>query len=104
MTHVTHKNAEINYLINCMNTCPITDTNMNHKLQRITTILHNNNYPTYKHLRKQKTKCTKQNTPGNKQKWATFTCIGKETRIIIRLFKNTNIRTSFKTTNTEKKI
>jgi hypothetical protein len=46
-----------------------------------------------------------------KQKWAKFTYIGKETRIITRLFKNTNIRIAYKTkiqykttSNTENKI
>jgi hypothetical protein len=29
--------------------------------------------------------------PKNKQKWATITNTGKETRIVSRLFKNTNI-------------
>jgi hypothetical protein len=44
-----------------------------------------------------------QNTPSeNNKKWATFTYVGKETRIITRLFKNANIQTLFRTTNTIK--
>jgi hypothetical protein len=37
------------------------------------------------------------------KKWATFTHIGKQTRFITKLFKNTNIRTAYKTLNTIRK-
>jgi hypothetical protein len=57
------KNAAITCLINRMNTYPITDTSKNYELQHTKTILHNKNYPTYKHLKKQKTNHTEQNTP-----------------------------------------
>jgi hypothetical protein len=68
MTHVTHKNAAINYLFNHMNIYPIIDTNLNHELWHIKTIIHNNNYPTYKHLRKRKKKITEHKTlPRNKK-------------------------------------
>jgi hypothetical protein len=41
------------------------------------------------------------NTPQKqKQKWSTFTYIGKETITITRLFKNTDIRIAYKTKNT----
>jgi hypothetical protein len=43
-----------------------------------------------------------QEIPENK-KWATFTYVGKETIYITKLFKNTNIKTTFKTTNNLKK-
>jgi hypothetical protein len=45
---------------------------------------------------------TTQDTPENK-KWAVFTYVGKETRYITKLFKNTSIKTVFKTTNNLKK-
>jgi hypothetical protein len=32
-------------------------------------------------------------------KWATFTYIGKQTRFITKLFKNTNIKIAYKTQN-----
>jgi hypothetical protein len=84
-----------------MNTYPISDINKNHEWQHRRPILHNNNYPMYKHQRKHRPNHMEQNTPPkNKQKWATFTYLGKETRIITGLFKNTNIQTSFRTTNT----
>jgi hypothetical protein len=56
------------------------------------------NYPphAYQNI---KTKPNMNKTPNiiPKQKWATFTYIGKETRTITKLFKNTNIRTAYKT-------
>jgi hypothetical protein len=84
-----------------MNTYPITDTNKKRELQYIRTILHNNNYPTYKQKIKHKPNNIEQNTqPNNNEKWITFTYTGKETRIITRLFKNTNVGISFKTITT----
>jgi hypothetical protein len=52
---------------------------------------------------------TKRNAPHTTQdipennKWAAFTYVGKETRYITKLFKNTSIKTVFKTTNNLKK-
>jgi hypothetical protein len=98
-----HKYAAIHYLTNRMNTYPITESSKNHEQQQIKTILYNSNYPTHRHKRKSKSGHCAQDTPfGNKQKWATFTYIGKETRVITKLFKNTNIRISFRTKNTIK--
>jgi hypothetical protein len=33
-------------------------------------------------------------------KWATFTYVGKETRFITKLFKDTNVKIAFTTDNT----
>jgi hypothetical protein len=83
-----HKYAAINYFTNRMNTYPITESSKNHEQQQIKTILHNNNYLTHEHGRKSKFNHREQNTPlVNKQKWATFTYIGKETRAITKLLK-----------------
>jgi hypothetical protein len=38
------------------------------------------------------------------KKWVTFTYIGKETRHIAKLFKNTKVKTAFRTNNTIKRI
>jgi hypothetical protein len=35
-------------------------------------------------------------------KWTTFTYYGPDTRAITKLFKNTNIKIAFRTTNTTK--
>jgi len=37
----------------------------------------------------------KQKEDTRKKKWAKFTCIGKETRFITKLFKNTDIKVTF---------
>jgi hypothetical protein len=48
-----HKTATIRYLIDRMNTYPISKEHKTHKLQYIKTILHNNNYPpqTYQNIK-----------------------------------------------------
>jgi hypothetical protein len=38
-----------------------------------------------------------QDTTARKKIWATFTYTGKETRFIVTLFKNTNIKIMFRT-------
>jgi hypothetical protein len=49
---------------------------------------------------------SKQNQTSNSQieiskhKWATFTCIGKETVYITKIFKHTNIKIAYHTNNT----
>jgi hypothetical protein len=68
-----------------MNTYPISKEHKTHELQYIKTILNNNNRTPY--------------TP-QKQKFATFTYIGTETRIITNLLKNTNIHIAYRTNNT----
>jgi len=42
----------------------------------------------------------RQNHNVQKQKWAKFTYIGKETRFITKLFKDTNVRIAFTINNT----
>jgi hypothetical protein len=48
----------------------------------------------YFHVKKRNTQNT---TPDTNRKWATFTYIGKETRAITKLFKNTNLHIAYKT-------
>jgi hypothetical protein len=96
-----HKNTAILHLINRMNTYPITKNNKQLELQRINTILQNNNYPPHVDINT-KEKHNK-NTPPNttqKKKWTIFTYVGTETRTITRLFTHTNLRIAFKTNNT----
>jgi hypothetical protein len=37
-------------------------------------------------------------------KWAKFTYVGKQTRLITKLFKNSNLKISFRTENTTGKL
>jgi regulator of PEP synthase PpsR (kinase-PPPase family) len=64
-------------------------------------ILANNKYdaPTLKKSIRE----TRQQQNEQKQKWAKFTYVGKETRLITKLFKNTNVKIAFTTNNTIKK-
>jgi hypothetical protein len=39
----------------------------------------------------------------NNKRWAVFTYIGKETKHITKLFKNTSVKPAFRTANTLKK-
>jgi hypothetical protein len=45
---------------------------------------------------------TSQNKEEEKTSWATFTYHGNDTRTITKLFKNTNIKIAYRTTNTIK--
>jgi hypothetical protein len=47
-----YKNSAIRYMINRMNTYPISTNNKYYELQHISTISQNNNYPQYTHNRK----------------------------------------------------
>jgi hypothetical protein len=81
-----------------MNTYLISKEHKTHELQYTKTILNNNNYrpQTYQNV---KTKINNNRTPDTpqKQKFATFTYIGTETRIITNLLKNTNIHIAYRT-------
>ena len=45
----------------------------------------------------------KQDDQKEKKRWAKFTYVGKETRLITKPFKNTNIKVTFTTDNTIEK-
>jgi hypothetical protein len=69
-------------------------------------IIHNNKYPplTFKFTLKDKNLNNPNNrcpqTQEREQKWVNFTYVGKETRTIARIFRNTNLRVSYRTGNT----
>ena len=50
-------------------------------------------------LNKIKASKTKPDSENQRKRWAKFTYIGKETRRITKLFKNTNVRIAFTTNN-----
>jgi uncharacterized protein YgiM (DUF1202 family) len=62
-------------------------------------ILANNNYQasTLDKFNKRKKQIQKHDT---QRKWAKFTYVGKETRFITKLFKNTDVKVTFVTDNT----
>jgi hypothetical protein len=85
-----HKLAAIRYLCNRKDTYPIPIEHKQEEIRIINTIMHNNGYttPTVEHNTKKK----RNIIPVDSRKWATLTYVGKETRIIAKLFRNTNIR------------
>jgi hypothetical protein len=112
---VEHKITAFDYLFNRLNTYPLNKTNKNVELQIINQIARENDYhPNSTVYRKNinrkpalvqhsKPKTPPANSLENNKKWAVFTYVGKQTRHISKLFKNTNIKPALTTTNTLKK-
>jgi hypothetical protein len=99
-----HKMSGINYLINRLQTYPITDEAKDIERNTIKCILHNNEYDTKLMDKLSTQKKQKQNlhtdTQNRKTKWATFTYNGRETRKITKLFRDTTLKIAFRTKNT----
>ena len=51
-------------------------------------------------LDKLNNKKKRQRQDDQKHRWAKFTYIGKETRLVTKLFRNTNVNAAFTTDNT----
>ena len=60
----------------------------------------NNKYDLLPITLEHKKKKQNHNTQTQKRKWARFIYIGKETRFITKLFKDTNVTVTFTTNNT----
>ena len=86
-------------MINRMNSYRLTDTNKLHELHIIGQIIANNCYGTsiVKRLRKSG---HKDSITDNKDSWVKFTYFGRETRVITKLFKGTQLRVSYKVNST----
>jgi len=97
-----HKHAAIRYLLNRTNTHNLDNDNKEAELHTIEHVLMNNGYVTsiIKQLNKLEPK-TNQST--NKNRWAEFTYIGRETKCITKLFKETSVRISYNTNNSLKR-
>jgi hypothetical protein len=94
------------YLINRVDTYPITKEAKKKEIAIIYNILRSNKYDN-KTLNKTHNKPRKQknaNIQQLKYKWATFTCQGKQRRKLTQLFKDTHIKIAFKTKNTIQNI
>jgi hypothetical protein len=82
------KKSAINYLINRMNTYPISQENKDHEQTIINEMLKNNGYQQqltdFKYINKVPINLTQtaRNTQKDKIKWATFTYVGPETRTV----------------------
>jgi len=95
---IEHKTAAIRYYRIRLDTYRLTPENRKKEKETIRQILANNKYDA--HPIEMLHRKRRQNHNVQKQKWAKFTYIGKETRFITKLFKDTNVRITFTTNNT----
>jgi hypothetical protein len=93
------KQAAIRHMVNRMNTYNLNDDSKYNEQQIIEQIAASNGFDTtvVKHLNKPR---QKRSDKDNKKLWAKFTYLGKETRAITKLFKDTPIRIAYKVNNT----
>jgi hypothetical protein len=102
-----NKTSAIKYPINRVNTNPITKEAKKKQIAIIHNILRNNKYDNKTlNTAHQKSQKQKENTDIQqlKEKWATFTHHGKQTRKLTQPFKDTHIKVAFKTKNTIQNI
>jgi uncharacterized protein (DUF433 family) len=97
------KMAAIRYFLNTINTYDIDATRKHIELDTIKQIIYNNRYDTST-LEKITHAKPKRKHDNQNQKWAKFTYVGKETRQIIKLFKNTIVKVAYTTNNNLGKI
>ena len=94
-----HKYAAVRFLYNRLDTYNLKHEEYQHEINVIHNILYNKAFPIkpHKHPIQHPTRYT---TPQNtKLKWTTFTYLGKETSYVTNLFKKTELRIAFRTTN-----
>jgi hypothetical protein len=108
---VEHKKTAFNYLLNRAEKYPLSSTNKKTELNIIKQIARENEYDISILNNKTRNKHginllddpPAVNTQ-NDTKWATFTYIGKETKHITKLFKDTGMRVAYRTNNSIKRI
>jgi hypothetical protein len=105
------KKMAFNYLLNRTEKYPLSLENKKAELNVIKQIARENYYIdsilNQKQYKKQDTSLMGNSSTVDTQrdkKWVSFTYIGKETRHITKLFKNTEVKTAFRTNNTIKRI
>ena len=93
-----HKTAAIRYYCNRMKMYKLTPESRQKERDNIRQVLVNNKYDASSLKKFNKEKRQRQNN--QKQKWAKFMYVGKETRFIKKMFKRTNVNIAFTTDNT----
>ena len=94
-----HKYAAIRHLYNRLSSYNLQHNEHAQELNTIHNILHNNSFPIFQH--KPPTQNTKtQDTSRPTHIWANFTYIGKETSYITNIFRHTELKMAFRTSNT----
>jgi hypothetical protein len=102
-----HKTAAFRYHITRMHLLPLTAEKKQKEWKTIQHIATKNNFPQnlLQKLKQQIThKVQTQKTNDSHKTWTTFTHYSQQIRKITNLFKNTNIRIAFRSTNTIKRI
>jgi hypothetical protein len=89
-----HKISSINYVMNRLNTYPISEEAKRKEQKTIKKILENNKYDRNKSKTQStpKKQSTNNESKHKKTKWATFTYSGKETKQITKLFSKHGTR------------
>jgi hypothetical protein len=111
-----HKLAAIRYLINTIQSYPISDDSISTENHILRQILQANSYLPRKidpilhklqlknaiqpHTLTQTNNNNLQNDSQSNKKFAVFTYVGKETKFVTKLFKHTSIQIAYKTPNT----
>jgi hypothetical protein len=99
---IEHKMAAFRYLTNRIS-LPLTTERKKMEWQKILSIAENNKFPLHliDHLKTQiQHKTHKDKTNNINKKWATFTYHSPKVRKVTNLFKQTDIKIAFKSTNT----
>ena len=92
-----HKYAAVCYLHNRMYSYQLSHDKRGKECKIILDILHNNRYNAYTLESVSSTKRHKCGT--DKTHWSEFTYIGRETRSITKVFKNSRIKATYSTNN-----
>ena len=102
-----HKYASVRFLYNRLSTYHLKDDEYKEEEDTIHNILSHNGFPIHTHkpptLRWPTITLVKE-TNTTTHKWASFTYIGKETTFITNLFKKTDLKVAWCTTNTIQKL
>jgi hypothetical protein len=96
-----HKWSGISYLVNRLNTYPLTTKKVEKNIIEHMLMANGFNPNILDNLYNQKRmKTEKEITQEPKKKWITFTYMGRETRYITKLFKKYNLNIAWRTNNT----
>jgi flagellar biosynthesis regulator FlaF len=96
------KHAAIHHMINRMNSYNLSKEDKDNEKNTIEHILYNNKYSTTIINKLDKPKNNRKRLLGTK--WAKFTYVGKETKFITKLFKDTTVNITYTTKQTIRKL
>jgi hypothetical protein len=97
------KHAALRYLYNRVYAYDLDEEAKTNEINTILNIMHKNKYPPQPFkftLKDSNLNSTFTKTKTQEHTWVTFTYTGKETRLVTQLFRNTNLKISYRTNNT----